>query len=303
MADHYSPLFASILTSTLWQESYSTRLLWVTMLALADETDTVYASVPGLAFQARITEEECREGLNRFMSPDPDSRTKEFEGRRVKAVDGGWFLLNREKHRKRIFDKKAYQRLYMRKRRSKNMLDMESNENLTEPNKLVKLDHVDVYVDVNKEKKKNPLVFTIPDTLDTPEFLKVWSDWQMFRKEIKRAIAPSTAKRQLKKLETLGLSDAIATIELSIENGWQGLFPIKATERDNYSDRCVIDHKAGHKFQVNEKGEKLWLCKACYSAMKGTPWGRLNRGQIEDRVERAKRVQPRKSAMEEIHEI
>lgn len=95
----FTKLFSSITESTVWCEPYHTRILWVAMLAMADRKGCVHASVPGLARRAGITLDECNAALASFMGPDPYSRTKEYDGRRIEEVDGGWRLLNHAKYR------------------------------------------------------------------------------------------------------------------------------------------------------------------------------------------------------------
>jgi hypothetical protein len=99
MAETFVKLFASMLDSTVWLESAETRLVWVTMLAMADQDGYVGASVPGLANRARVSEEAAEAALERFLAPDPRSRSKEHEGRRIAVVDRGWVLLNYAKFR------------------------------------------------------------------------------------------------------------------------------------------------------------------------------------------------------------
>lgn len=94
-------LFGSILDSTVWREDHATRLLWVTMLAMADAEGVVEASIPGLADRARITLAECEHGLERLSSPDRYSRTVDHDGRRIQEIDGGWLLLNHHRYRER----------------------------------------------------------------------------------------------------------------------------------------------------------------------------------------------------------
>ena len=97
----YTKLFSDILASTIWDEPNSVRIVWITMLAMADRDGMVGASVPGLAHLARVTTEECTNALAVLSSPDPASRTQDHEGRRIASVDGGWCILNYEKHRER----------------------------------------------------------------------------------------------------------------------------------------------------------------------------------------------------------
>jgi len=98
---NYTKLFSSILQSTVWHMKDSYRLLWISMLALADQDGIVEAAVPGLAHTARISLEDCEAGLATFMEPDPYSRTPDNEGRRIEKINGGWRLLNFELYRDR----------------------------------------------------------------------------------------------------------------------------------------------------------------------------------------------------------
>lgn len=80
-------------------ENNDTRIVWITMLAMADKNGEVQASVPGLARVAGVQTESCREALAKFLSPDPDSRTKDDDGKRIEPIEGGWRLLNHRKYR------------------------------------------------------------------------------------------------------------------------------------------------------------------------------------------------------------
>lgn len=92
-------LSSSIVLSTVWREPHPTRIVWVTMLALANPRGYVGASIPGLADVARVTLAECEEALTCFLAPDPYSRSSEHDGRRIEVVDGGWRLLNYDAYR------------------------------------------------------------------------------------------------------------------------------------------------------------------------------------------------------------
>jgi len=95
----YTKLFSSIVTSTIWMEDDKTRIVWITMLAVADKNGEVQGSIPGLARIAGVSVEDCRAAISKFLAPDPDSRTKDDEGRRIEEIDGGWVLLNYNKYR------------------------------------------------------------------------------------------------------------------------------------------------------------------------------------------------------------
>jgi hypothetical protein len=121
----FTKLFASIVSSSIWTEDAETRVVWVTMLALADKDGEVWASVGGLAKQAGVSREKCASALAKFMAPDPDSRTKDNEGRRIAEIDGGWVLLNYAKYRElgRGEDRREYFAEYKRKQRAEGRPD------------------------------------------------------------------------------------------------------------------------------------------------------------------------------------
>lgn len=96
---NYVKIFSTLTASTIWSAAYPTRIVWVTLLTMADKDGCVFASVPGLARVANVTRDECDEALATLMSPDPDSSSDENDGRRITSIDRGWNILNYEKYR------------------------------------------------------------------------------------------------------------------------------------------------------------------------------------------------------------
>lgn len=113
----YTKLFNSIITSTIWSEDDKTRIVWITMLAIADKNGEVQGSIPGLARIAGVPVEDTRAAINKFLAPDPDSRTKDDEGRRIEEIDGGWHLLNHRKYREMASKEEAKEAEAKRKAR------------------------------------------------------------------------------------------------------------------------------------------------------------------------------------------
>lgn len=98
----YTKLFGSIIFSTVWDESKDVKILWITMMAMADPAGHVEAAVPGLALASRLSLEECRAALAKLEAPDPDSKNPAHEGRRVEKSDGGWDILNYRVYREKM---------------------------------------------------------------------------------------------------------------------------------------------------------------------------------------------------------
>lgn len=98
----YTKLFNSILASTIWRADDKTRLVWITLLAMADRHGVAEGSIPGLADFARVSIPDCEAALARLSAPDSYSRSQVQDGRRIEAVDGGWRLVNHAKYRQKL---------------------------------------------------------------------------------------------------------------------------------------------------------------------------------------------------------
>lgn len=61
----------------------------------------VEAAGPGLVRQAVVPREDGMAALERLGSPEPESRTSEFEGRRLCRVNGGYVVMNYFKYREK----------------------------------------------------------------------------------------------------------------------------------------------------------------------------------------------------------
>lgn len=116
----YTKLFGSIIASTVWRESKETKILWITMLAMADRNGFVEGSIPGLADMARLSIEETEASIEKLMAPDPYSRTKDNDGRRIAVQGDGWAILNHAKYREKMGqdERREWFRLYRRKERA-----------------------------------------------------------------------------------------------------------------------------------------------------------------------------------------
>ncbi len=128
----FTKLFNTIVTSTIWQEDDKTRIVWITMLAISDPYGIVSASIPGLASVANVSVDETRNAVKNLLSPDPDSRTKDYEGRRIEEIDGGWRILNYVKYRKMLSEAERadYKAKWIReKRRQMSTVSTKSDSN------------------------------------------------------------------------------------------------------------------------------------------------------------------------------
>src|SRR3990167_5717123 len=103
MPSMYNKLFTKILDSSIWLEPTPTRIVWLTFIAVMDETGFVqFASIANVAHRARVALEEAQEAIDCLEKPDGNSSDPDNEGRRIERVPGGWVVLNAEKHRSMV---------------------------------------------------------------------------------------------------------------------------------------------------------------------------------------------------------
>lgn len=215
MSMTFTKLFSSITESTVWCEDSDTRVVWVTMLAMADKNGRVFGSVPGLAKNAVVSLEACIIALDKFKSPDEWSRTQDNEGRRIEEIDGGWRLLNHGKYRslRDEEERKAYKADWIR-------------------NKRASVDNVDTsrpqatYAEAEAEAE------AYTENINT----EAWSLYVAHRKELKaKRLTPRGVKMAMNKLAALSLADQMKCVETTIANGWTGLFPEKVKNETHHN--------------------------------------------------------------------
>lgn len=95
-------------------------------------------------------------------------------------------------------------------------------------------------------KKDSDFLNILPEELRSDLFIVAWKGWITHRKEIKKKLTESSAKKQLNFL--MAQENPVDIIEQSIRNGWQGLFPLKVYNNGN-----------GHySQQSNNNSESTW---------------------------------------------
>lgn len=240
MAGGFVKLYASILDSSVWAESVETRLLWVTMLAMADENGVVRSSVAGLAHRARISREGCEAGLAVLQAPDPDSGTPDHDGRRIERTEGGWLVLNHRRYRDMRTDSQAKAAERARRFRERVSGDRgESRGSVTRNGRnAVQRAEAEAEAEGEGEKEKRaPLA--LPAALDTPEFRQAWADWLAYRREARFSPwKPVTVGAKLAELAEWGSERAVKAIRQSIANGWRGLFD--RDEKQNVAKAAAV---------------------------------------------------------------
>lgn len=95
----YVKLFSSIFDSSVWVLPTDARIVWITLLGMADRDGFVFASPFMISRRANISLPSVEMALALFLAPDPNSQSKEHDGRRLTQTPDGYYVLNYRKYR------------------------------------------------------------------------------------------------------------------------------------------------------------------------------------------------------------
>lgn len=115
----FTKLDEVILQSSVMAEPSDIFKVWIVLLAAARADHIARISPVFLASICHLPIEVVTGALNRLQEPDPYSRSKNDEGRRVREVDGGFLIINRPKYTERTVS--DYERDRKRKQRTKKL--------------------------------------------------------------------------------------------------------------------------------------------------------------------------------------
>ena len=122
MRDNYVKLFETMYTGSMYGAGLHVFALWPWILAHKDENGYVEINPDFVAPQLGCDAQQVRDALDYLMQPDPNSRSKEEQGRRlVKVSQFGYQVVNHEKYRLRGKDRAAYWREYREKKKAKSL--------------------------------------------------------------------------------------------------------------------------------------------------------------------------------------
>lgn len=100
---NWSPLWGMIVDSSIWDEPDYVFRVWIAMLSLKDHDHIVRLTAYQLSSRMRWGKDGEVRVLDAWkILSSPDTRRvepQEFEGRRIQAVEEGWFMLNGDKYR------------------------------------------------------------------------------------------------------------------------------------------------------------------------------------------------------------
>lgn len=200
----------------------------------------VRASPLALIQRARVAENKERidaaiEALIALGDIDPDSRSKDFDGRRLVRVDGGFIVLNLMKHRDHDYKNAERQRRWRqrekeRKLKPKRNVTNNGNNGVT-VTPVTQADADAEVRDQKEEQKQKPTrklaadanTIPLPLFLDTKEFRIALGHWVDHKKLKRDPLTQHALDLIVKDCEKWGPEKSIHNIEESIKGGWKGI--------------------------------------------------------------------------------
>ena len=218
----YTPVFDTVFKGSLcgrWPDTAA----WICLLALADwrghidMTPEYIASVTGMPLPDLLG---C---IDRFMQPDPRSRSQAEEGRKLVLIDPqrawGWRVVNFTLYRERARninrtergESAEKQRRYRERQKALPGVTRRSRTQTTDSN-----------TDSDKREERAPAREPPPAGLD----LQAWNRWETYRREIRKPIKPASMQAAQRKLAGYG-ADQATVVEHTIAQGYTGLWEPK----------------------------------------------------------------------------
>jgi hypothetical protein len=100
----WAPLWSGLVDSSIWEEKDHVFRVFMAMMSLKDSNHLVTMDGYKLARRIHMDIRLVNDALRVLSEPDKKRPGQPNGGRRIKAVDGGWLILNGEYYRQMVRD-------------------------------------------------------------------------------------------------------------------------------------------------------------------------------------------------------
>jgi len=207
----FAKVFEQIYDSSI-AEDYNCRRMFMDLLVLADPTGAIDMTLEAISRRTNVPFNEVAKYVTQLCQPDPKSRSKLEEGKRLVPLDSnrdwGWKIVNYQHYRK-LKDEEArrsYFRTAQREYRKKKKSEVKEEE---------------------REDSCSTLLNAVK-VLSKTSYAK-FKEWQEVRRAMGRKPKDWNAMfaEQVKWLCQFSEAEQIEILSASIRNNWQGLFAPK----------------------------------------------------------------------------
>lgn len=224
----YTPVFDTVFNGTLCGR-WPTLAVWLTLLPLADWRGHIDMTPEAIALRTGWPINLLLEGITALCEPDPRSRSKDDDGRRLTLLDErdwGWRVVNIQVYREKasgvdqIADGRNAEKV--RRYKAKKRTPEDTGGHRRTPQNT----NSDSYANTDSNKNKKKTVAVAPDSVPGLN-LEAWNRWFEYRGATKKPIKPPSIEAAMRELAAFGDSQVVV-VQHSMANSYQGLFAPKS---------------------------------------------------------------------------
>jgi len=239
----FTKLDEGILRSSIMAEDSDTFKVWIALLASCGYDGIAKISPVFLSSVCRLPLDIIEKAIVTLESPDKHSRSLKEDGKRIRKVDGGFFVVNYSEYRGRTYSQKS-DAVRQRKYRDKRDINVTKSHKSVTSCDISASASASASASVNKNHK-----VSLPEWVPEEEF----NEYKKMRVKIKKPITDHAVELAIKELEKLKSNgyDPKDVLNQSILNSWQGLFPL----REFKSGRVISGEETKEEF--DQRMDKL----------------------------------------------
>ena len=174
MADFYGKLFQGIYDSTI-AEDYRVRLVFQDMIVLSDEDGKLDMTIEAFCRRTNVPRRMVERAIEILTQPDPSSRNREEEGRRIVPLDPerdwGWEVVNKARYRDIASDAHRREKARIRKQRQR---DRDKSQGSHATSRKSRHTDTDTNTDTSEEQSSSDLPWTMKFPVRSPGGDAVW---------------------------------------------------------------------------------------------------------------------------------
>ena len=211
----YGKLFEQTFTGSMYGAGTTIFAVWCYVIAHTKADSHVELNPRDVAAKLGASSEDIESAIRYLSSPDPSSRSKTEDGRRMIATGPFTYFIPNHEHYRGIRtgeDRRAYFRAKKAESRQRQKARQKSNHEST-----VSTD-TDTDTDTENRNKKGAEAPVVPG-LD----MIAWKRWVAYRAASKKPLVAASLEAAQRAMAKLGDWQAEA-VEHSIANGYRGLF-------------------------------------------------------------------------------
>ena len=218
----FTKLHGAIVHSSIWSEPLSVRVVWITMLSMANKDGVVEASESGLARAANVSREECAEALTALTGPDSESRDG-TTGERVERVAGGFFIINYANYRDYQTEQQvqAAERAKAYRASKRALREERAQRDASRTSRTVTRDATEAEAEAEADKKSagkpRRQAVARPDSVPA----QAWEDWQAVRKAKRAGPITLTVLSMMQVEADKAKVTLAAAVTEAASRGWQ----------------------------------------------------------------------------------